>query len=126
MELSNLKLCEQIVDLIHPLTGDELNIKVSILPLSDERLVKVKRALLNKRLMLERRGKSFTAEELENYENDLLCSAVTGWIWNPEIKFHNSVPEFSIDTLKQIFKELPWFKEQIQEFLQDEKNFFQK
>lgn len=124
MELSNLKACEQLIDIVHPVSGDNLNIKVSVIPLSDDRMLKVKRALTNRRIALERRGKTFSAEEIENNEIELLTSAVTGWVWNPEMEFHGEVPEFNIKNMKEVFKELPWFKQQILDVLNDEKSFF--
>lgn len=124
MELSNLKACEHIMDIVHPVTGEELNIKVSVVPLSDERMLKVKRALTNRRIALERRGKTFSAEEIENGDLELLTAAVTGWVWNPEIQFHGEIPEFNVKNMKDVFKELPWFKQQILDVLLDEKNFF--
>lgn len=124
MDLAEIKPSERIIEILHPSTGENLGITVSIISLNDERAATVRRRIQNKRIELERRGKTFKASDIEENEMELLMVAITGWDWG-ENQFHKETPAFIEKNVKTVLKELPWFKKQIMEAIDDEKAFFQ-
>lgn len=124
MDLADLKPCERIIDILHPANGEEIGIKVNILSINDSKMNKIKKRIQTKKLEYERRNKSFNLEDIEENEMDLIITAITGWDWGTNL-FHGVVPEFNENNVKDVLKELPWFKQQIVEAIGDEKSFFQ-
>lgn len=123
MDLATLKPVERIVEIVLPTTGENAGVRVNLLPMTDPKIEKVKRQIQNKSLALHSRGKSFNADDVAENEKDLLLAAVVGWEWYGA-DFHNEVPAFTPQKVAEVFQELPWFKAQIIEALDDEKAFF--
>ena len=125
MDISNFKPTERIVEIVHPATDKELGVKVSVISLNDSKMAAVRRKIQNKRIELEKRGKTFKADDLEENELDLLYACIVGWVWEGDVDFHGEKPEFTEKNVKAVLKELPWFADQIKEAVGDEKAFFQ-
>lgn len=141
MDISGIKPTTRTIEIKHPGTGDPIGIRVKLVSMDDDRLVKVKRAILDERLRLESRNKSFKADDIEANTHKLLFNATLGWEWydQPEVTneagdvtkeavecptFDGAVPEFNQRNFVRVVKELPWFAEQIQEELNERKDFF--
>lgn len=125
MDLANLKPVERMIDILHPSTGEKIGVSVTVLSINDEKMAAAKRRIQNKKLELERRGKTFKADDLEENEMELLTTAITGWNWEGDVDFHGEKPVFNEKNVKAVLKELTWFKQQIMEAVGDEKAFFQ-
>ena len=125
MDLANIKPVERVIEILHPLTGEKIGVSVTVLSINDEKMAAVKRRIQNKRLELERRGKTFKADDLDENEFELLTTAITGWNWDGDTDFHGEKPVFNEKNVKAVLKELSWFKQQIVEAISDEKAFFQ-
>lgn len=124
MDLNSIKPAERIIEILHPATEEELGVSVSVISVLDNKTAALRRKIQNKRIELERRGKSFTASDIEENEMDLLLNCITGWEWKGNATFNNEKPEFNEKNVKSVLKELPWFKQQIMEAIGDEKSFF--
>lgn len=124
MDISKIRPNERVIDILSPKTGKELDIKVSIISLKDPKMLKIKRNLLNKRLVLEKKGKFFDCDDVEENEITILLNAVTGWVWGKDASFNGEKPEFNEKNFRNIVKELPWFKEQLMEAIGDDQAFF--
>ena len=125
MDLANLKPVERMIDILHPSTGEKIGVSVTVLSINDEKMAAAKRRIQNKKLELDRRGKTFKADDLEENEMELLTTAITGWNWEGDVDFHGEKPAFNEKNVKTVLKELTWFKQQIMEAIGDEKAFFQ-
>lgn len=125
MDLANLKPVERLIDILHPSTGEKIGVSVTVLSINDEKMAAAKRRIQNKKLELDRRGKTFKADDLEENEMELLTTAITGWNWEGDVDFHGEKPAFNEKNVKAVLKELTWFKQQIMEAVGDEKAFFQ-
>lgn len=125
MDLANIKPVERIIDIVHPSTGEKIGVSVTVLSINDEKMAAAKRRIQNKKLELDRRGKTFKADDLEENEMELLTTAITGWNWEGDVDFHGEKPAFNEKNVKAVLKELTWFKQQIMEAVGDEKAFFQ-
>lgn len=125
MELSNLKPVERLVNITHPSTGEDLGLKFTLLSLKDDKTSAARRRIQNKKIELEKRGKTFNAKDLEENEFELLQACITGWDWPDGLELHGEKPEYNERNLKTVLDELPWLKDQLKEAISDEKAFFQ-
>lgn len=125
MDLADIKPVERMIDILHPSTGEKIGVSVTVLSINDEKMAAAKRRIQNKKLELDRRGKTFKADDLEENEMELLTTAITGWNWEGDVDFHGEKPAFNEKNVKAVLKELTWFKQQIMEAVGDEKAFFQ-
>ncbi len=124
MDISGIKSTARTIEIVHPATGEPLDISVTLVSYDDERMKRIKRNILDRRSHLEQRGKHFKAEELEANRNQLLFAAMTGWEWRGEATFHGEKPEFVQKHVFAVLDELPWFRDQLDEAIGDEKAFF--
>lgn len=142
-DISQIKTGDRKIEILHPATGEKLGVRVSLLSIDDERLMKAKRAITDRRIYLEARGKSFKAEEIEENKTNLLFAAMTDWEWyaQPEVRdpsdakiiitpavecpsFHGEIPEFSRRNVIAVLAELSWFNDQVNEAVSETKAFF--
>lgn len=125
MDLSTLKPVERIVSILHPATGVEIGVNVTLVSLTDDSMKRIKRNIQNEKLRLEQRGKSFKADDMEENGKTLLFSAMKGWEWSNGATFNGSVPTFNQANVFKVLDELPWFRQQLEEAVSDEAAFFQ-
>ena len=126
MDISTLIPSERIIDIKHPVKDENLGIRVNIISLNDEKMKQIRRKFINKRIELEKKGKSFRADDIESNEIDLLVACITGWDWYGEdITFNGSKPDFNEANVRNVLNTFGWFKDQVSEAVGDEKAFFQ-
>lgn len=126
MDISTLIPVERIIEIKHPVKDENLGIRVNIISLNDEKMKQIRRKFINKRIELEKKGKSFRADDIESNEIDLLVACITGWDWYGEdITFNGSKPDFNEANVRNVLNTFGWFKDQISEAVGDEKAFFQ-
>jgi hypothetical protein len=124
MDLNSLKPNERVVEIVHPRTKEPLGVSVTLLSLIDEKLTKLKRRLADNNLANQRRGKMLTAAQAEDNEDIILFEAMTTWEWKEDNTFRGEKPAFNLTKVKEVFQELPWFKNQLREAIEDEEAFF--
>ncbi len=125
MDISGLKPAEErIIEILHPTTEEKLNIRVALMSITDERMVKLKRKFMDEKLRQEARGKNFKADDIEDNRHELAFRAMLSWEWGGDANFHGKKPEFNKSNVVAVLKELPWFRDQIEEAVSDEKSFF--
>lgn len=125
MDISTLIPSERIIEIKHPVSEQPLGVRVNIISLNDDRMKQIRRRFINKRIELEKRGKSFKADDIEANEIDLLVACITGWDWYGDITFNGSKPDFTELNVRNVLNSLSWFKDQVSEAVGDEKAFFQ-
>ncbi len=126
MDISTLIPSERIIEIKHPVTDKNLGIRVNIISLNDEKMKQIRRKFINKRIELEKKGKSFRADDIESNEIDLLVACITGWDWYGEdVTFNGSKPDFNEANVRNVLNTFGWFKDQVSEAVGDEKAFFQ-
>lgn len=134
-DIATIKTSDLTIEILHPATGEKIGIRVNLVSIDDERLMKQKRAITDRRLYLEARGKTFKAEEIEENKTNLLFAAMTGWDWYaqpatndmPAIEqptFRGSVPDFDRRSVTAVLTELPWFNDQVNEAIGETQAFF--
>lgn len=120
---------EALVDILHPVTNEPTGMRVSIMSLKDDRMKSLRRQIQDRRLLLERKGKGFKSEDLEENGYEIAFRAMTGWDWGKDADgepnlFNGKVPEFSKPVVLEVFKALEWFYEQVMQAADDDKRFF--
>lgn len=124
MDLAKIKPSERIVDILHPESGEKIGVSVQLISIRDEKMASVRRRIQNKNIEFQKRGKTLKAIDIEENELELLVNCITGWNWGDN-KYKGETPQFSEKNVRDVLTELPWFKQQIVEAIDDEKAFFQ-
>lgn len=125
MDIKDLKPTDRTIEILHPGTGEELGITVTVLSINDPQMVKIKRRIQDERIRLESKGKNFKSDDIEENRNIIVLGAMKDWKWSGKANFNGQKPEFNRKNVLEVFKELPWFRDQIEEEVSDESAFFQ-
>lgn len=124
-DIANIKPNEHKFEIMHPATDEPLGISVTIMSPDDPRMKPIKRKVTDFNLQKQKRGKTLKAVEIEDNEISLLFGTIIGWDWHGEdVSFKGEKPEFNPKNVALVLKELPWFKKQVNDELDDEKGFF--
>lgn len=138
VDIASFKPTERKVEITHPVTGAPLGIRVTVMSINDDRLLKHKRTFRDEANRLASKGKHIKAEQEEANSYALLFAATTGWEWyNPTggekdkgydkeamPDFNGAVPEYNERNFKAVAKELSWFTAQLTAEIDEEKAFF--
>lgn len=136
-ELTVLVPTGRTIEIQHPVNGGNIGIRVDMLSIDDDRLTAIKRKITDERLDLNKRNKTLKAEQLEKNADRILWTAVTGWQWyNPTgaegdegydadamPTFDDEVPEFSQKNFFIVLNRLTWFRDQLNEEIEDKVAF---
>lgn len=130
-DLSTVKPETVLHTINYPGTLRSTGVTVELMSLDDERMKKIKRAIIDKRQKLDQRGKTFSAEDIDSNSAELCFNAMLGWTWGKdedgdEAVFHGEKPAFNRASVMAVFAELPWFKEQIDIKIGERESFFSK
>lgn len=126
IDIFNIKPGDRVISITHPGTDEDLGIKVTIMSSDDERMRVIQRKITNKALDTRKRGKTFTAEQIEENEVRLLAEAIIDWDWsNSKVRFPDgSTPDFNRANVMRVLTDLAWFRTQINAEVGAEKDFF--
>lgn len=137
-DLADVKPVERTIEIKHPGSGADLGVKVTLCSVDDERLKKIRRQITDKRLKLERSGKSFDADDLERNRLEIRLASMVAWEWyNPTgVKgddgydeeampsWKDDLPVFNRKNVSEVLSELSWFADQVDEALGETDAFF--
>lgn len=139
MDIANLTTGERIVEIKHPVNREtNLGLRVGLIALSDPRMKNIRRSIIDQRQRLESRGKFFKADDIEENRNTVVFGAMTFWQWykvdkdgnesadGEQCTFRGSVPDFNKPNVVAVFTALPWVRDQLDEALSEEQDFFEK
>lgn len=125
MDISAIKPSERTIEIKHPVSGENIGIRVTLMSPDDERLKPTIRAINDKAIYLKQRGKSFSADEVESNNIRLMIATITGWEWyTKDVSFKGRKPECNPESIREVLNSLEWFKKQIDEELSETKSFF--
>lgn len=129
MDLKKLNLAgsdAETLHLCHPSTGVELVDEEDGTPVlielhsSDSDVVRgAVRRFGNKKLN-EKKGRKQSMEELEDSSAKILAAATAGW---SGMRFGSDELEFTKENAESVYKDFPWIREQVEEFINDRSNF---
>lgn len=138
MELTNLKPTDRTIEIVSPVTGQPIGIRVRVMSIEDDRLKRIKRQITDESLKLQAKNKAFKADELERNANMLMFGGTLGWEWynptgsegdegydaNQMPAFHGEQPDYNQKNFVALVTEITWIGEQIQEAIGETKSFF--
>lgn len=124
LDISALTPKEREIQLRRPDGNGLLPFWVTLMSPDDPRLKTAQRRLVDKRSEKQRKGKLFSAEEMEREMISLVALSITGW--RAEVLYRGEIPEFSRRKAVEMLSdpEIPWFYSQLHEELGDSENFF--
>lgn len=138
VDITSIKPIERTVEINHPGTHAPIGLRVFLISMNDDRMKALKRNITKKRMELEKRGKVFSVDDIEENTRNLVYGVTTGWEWyNPTgnlgdtdydeaamLDFHGEQPEFNIRNFNRVYDEIDWFGTQIQTEVQQDEEFF--
>ena len=138
MELTALKPIDRTIEIVSPVTGAPIGLRVRVMSLEDDRLKRIKRQITDESLKLQAKGKAFKADEIERNAHMLMFTGTLGWDWyNPTGKegddsydaeaiptFKGEQPDYNQKNFLAVVSEITFVGEQIQEAIGDAKSFF--
>lgn len=122
MDISNITAVVNELKIVHPSTAEPIGLTIRLLPMSSAPLREIQRRMTNE--SLRTRGKSLTAEKLEANRLDVLVAATEGWEWADGATWNGEQPDAEPATIRKVYKDAPWIKEQVDAALNDEAAFF--
>lgn len=139
-DIAEIKTGSRSIEIVHPKTGANIGLRVSLVSIDDPRLTKLKRSIADRRLHLEARGKPFKAEEIEENQKNIMFAAIDDWEWyNPTGKtgddgydadampdYKGEQPEFNRKNYNEITTEITWIRDQMSEAIGETRAFFDK
>ena len=124
MDIADIKYVEKEVEILHPATKEPLGVFIKLMSPDDDRMLRLKKQMGDKRAQIEAKGKYFKTEELIKNRHMVLFTAMTGWRWEGDTTFNGEKPELNQKNAFQIFEERPWFANQIDEHFSELESFF--
>ena len=119
----------------HDLAGDWMGITISVVQLEDDKTQQARRRIMDSRLKKDAKGKTLTAEEVEENQLDILYSCMTGWDWSggedekvnkvDAATFNGETPAFNRRDVKKVLATLPWFRKQVDDAIDEAQGFFE-
>lgn len=123
-DLSLIMMNNVVLEILNPGSDKPLGLTVEIRSASSPEVRAVQRSITNRSLKLAKRGKLFTAEEVEENTYDQLCAAIVNWTWHDGATWAGETPSFDPKIAKTIFRKLPFVSSQIDDKLGEDAAFF--
>lgn len=125
-DLSEIKVIERDIEILHPATKEELGVTVTLMSPLDQRLDKLRNQLAQKQLSVESKGKVLKVDEIRENRKRVLFAAITKWNWRGDVNWQGEKPELNPKMFNEIADELPWFIDQLDEAFGETERFFQR
>lgn len=125
-DISAINVVERIIEMKFPNDKErDLGVRVTLKSINDPSMRGLKRKITNKRLDLDAKGKHFKADDIEENRDEIVFATMTGWDWYG-CKFidGSNNPAFNRKNVMDLFEAKPWFRDQLDEALNDEAAFF--
>lgn len=118
----DMQLDTAVVNIVRPDTGEPTNIKIAVAAPDSEKHRQVSMRIQNEQLKFSLRNKGkATAERLAATGLELLVGVTVGW---EGIAESGDPLQCTPENVRRVYTELPWIREQVDEFLGDRRNFF--
>lgn len=138
MDIASLKPSERTIEILHPVHDTPIGLRVFLVSTDDPKLKKLRRKFIDRDQDLAKKRKNASAEEMLQRFDEISFNATQGWEWyNPTghegdegyepdamPTFHGEVPDFNQRNFYAVIRELDWIKKQIEEALEETKDFF--
>lgn len=109
------------LDILHPVTGEPIGLKVTVLGYKGEKMQAVQKAAANERLRNPQRFRS--AVVIETHTHEQIAAAVAGWTWAEGVTLKGERPEATKENVLALMKSLPFVVDQVDAFAANMANF---
>ena len=106
------------MNLEHPVTGEPLEVKIKLAGIDSDYYKKELRRQQNKRF--KKGFRKMNAEELESETIELLVACTLDW---DGVELEGQALECNPENVRKVYKQFPWIKEQVDNFINDRANF---
>lgn len=124
MDLSTLKPGERVLDIKHPKTGENIDLKIELYSMKSEKVTRFKTKIQQDEFNNAKEGKETSGEEFTERMFKMAFECMKSWTWGKDLDFKGKKPHFNEKNVREVFEALPWLREQVEKALQDEKAFF--
>ena len=136
MDISVIQPSEITREITHPTTGEPIGVAVTVVQLESDQTKTDRRRLMDRRAKAEARNKHLKAAEIEDSAADILYSCMVSWDWRAvedskgrmqdAPTFEGKVPDFNRANVKKVFAQLPWFQSQVDQMVEEARDFFKE
>lgn len=130
MDISGITTSNYLHKLVHPGTGRYLGLTIELAPTTDPAFKTLERQITDKALTKRIRGKVTKSEEIEENRTVLISAVIRGFIWENDAdgkpgSFGGEQMKFSPENVAKLLA-VEWIKDQIDEALAEQANFFKR
>lgn len=128
MDIAKIEAVNYSHRLVHPGNGRYLGLTLELAHISDPRFKAIERQLTDKALTKRARGKVPKSEELDENRIKLISTVVLGFVWENDAdgkpgQFGGEQLKFSGENVLKLLS-IDWVRDQIDEALAEQSNFF--
>jgi hypothetical protein len=129
-DLSTIKPVERDVAILDPENDAPIGLTISLMSIDDERMKAAKRHINDRAIQLERRGKTFMSEDIDNNLITLAFKACTGWRWHEDHEgvmgsWNGEQLEWNKANFTTVMG-LAWIEKQVTRAISDDTSFFKR
>ena len=124
MDLSEIRVVERVIHIVHPSSKEYLNIDVVLMSPRDPRLDKLRKQITQQQLSAQTKGRVEKVDELKSRRHKILLAAIVRWEWKEDASWKGEKPDLTPKVFGEIAEEAEWFIDQIDEAFGDVESFF--
>lgn len=130
MDLSEIKVVEKDVKIVHPSNKAFTGLTVTLMSPNDERLDKLRNQITQQQISQQAKNKTPKVEELKANRRKILFAAMTKWDWGigddgEQVLWFGEKPELNPRVWGEIYDSASWIVDQIDTEFGELESFFQ-
>jgi len=123
-DISEIKVIERTIEIVHPATKAPLGIDVVLMSPRDPRLDKLRKQISQQQISAQSKGRVEKVDELKARRHKILFAAIISWTWKGDANWKGEKPDLTPRIFGEIAEEAEWFIDQIDEAFGDLESFF--
>lgn len=130
MDLSKIKACNAVVEIRNKINGELVGLSITLRPDSHPEVKAVMNRVTNDYINQQRTRIKVTAEKIEANNMDKLVAATEAFTWGEgadgkPATWGGEQIQATPANIRRLYREAPWIKEQVDEFLGDVSRFLE-
>ena len=110
------------MQVLHPVTNVPTGVEITLAGADSDVYRRAQRTWANKQMdrLMKRRGNNPSVEEIEERSLDIMARCTLSW---KDVEFKGKKLPCNYENAIMLYRELPWLREQVDEFINDRANF---